>query len=164
MFYIALAFLVFFLAFVAMVLWATWENARAQTPVPGNKMPLTDCYVVDGDTIGCAGMPAHIRIVGIDTPETFNPHCTAERIAGNAATGRLHNLLRRAGTLSAIFYDKRDRNNRFLARVFAGDREVGKILVQEGYGIIYDGKSRRRHWRDTLCPGVPLNASTQSLF
>jgi micrococcal nuclease len=47
--------------------------------------------VIDGDTIDLNGMP--IRILGIDTPETFRPRCENERALGVAAKARLIELL-----------------------------------------------------------------------
>jgi endonuclease YncB( thermonuclease family) len=127
------------------------------------RMAVERPYVVDGDTIRLSSTGETIRIIGVDTPEIYSPHCPAELIAGNAATGRLHFLLRR-GNVSVIRFSRPDKYGRTLARVFVGDAEVAKVLIQEGYGVLYDGKSRRTHWRDRLCPGVPLNASTQGIL
>jgi endonuclease YncB( thermonuclease family) len=127
------------------------------------RMPVERPYVVDGDTLRLPSTGETIRIIGIDTPEIYSPHCQTELIAGNAATGRLHFLLRK-GNVSVIRYSRPDKYGRTLARVFVGDAEVAKVLIQEGYGVLYDGKTRRTHWRDTLCPGVPLNSSAQGIL
>ena len=56
-----------------------WRSASART------------VLIDGDTIDVGG--GRIRIVEIDTPETFGPRCENELILGLKAKKRLRELL-----------------------------------------------------------------------
>ena len=89
--------------------------------------------VVDGDTININGMP--IRIVQIDTPETWSPRCQQELELGMAATKRLEELLvGHEVTYQATGYD---RFGRVLARVYADGINVGEKLLEEGLALPY---------------------------
>jgi endonuclease YncB( thermonuclease family) len=98
--------------------------------------------VVDGDTIWLQG--TKIRIADIDTPETHEPRCEAERELGTRASARLHALLNSgAVTLQAIDRDE-DRYGRKLRRVLVNGTSVGDTLVEEGLARPYRGG--RRPW------------------
>jgi hypothetical protein len=89
--------------------------------------------IVDGDTVKIGKKT--IRIVEIDTPETYQPRCEQELVKGLEAKERLRQLLdtgkityKSAGT---------DRYGRTLAHVFAGDTNVGQTLIAEGHALPY---------------------------
>lgn len=89
--------------------------------------PRDNC-VVDGDTIWLAG--EKIRIENIDTPETDQAKCPAERAAGEQAKRRLQQLVN-----SGPLYVERkgtDRYGRTLATVRVNGIDVGVVLVREG--------------------------------
>ncbi|MEJ6847531.1 thermonuclease family protein [Sinorhizobium fredii] len=103
--------------------------------------------LVDGDTIKIGRKT--IRIVEIDTPETYKPRCEAELVKGLAAKQRLRQLLD-AGNVT---YEPTgtDRYRRTLAHVFADGVNVGSVLIAEGYALPYrpgaDAKLERlRAW------------------
>ena len=96
--------------------------------------PRDNC-VVDGDTFWLAG--EKIRIENIDTPETDQAKCPAERAAGERAKLRLHQLLN--GGELVIARTGRDRYERTLARVTVNGRDVGATLVAEGLARRWDG-------------------------
>ena len=89
--------------------------------------------VVDGDTIDFDGVP--VRILGVDTPETFRSRCPNEYRLGILAKVRLQQLLD-AGEVrfEATGYD---RFGRVLANVFAGKVDVGAELLREGFALPY---------------------------
>ena len=98
--------------------------------------------VVDGDTIWLEGQK--IRIADIDTPETHEARCAAEKSLGDRAATRLQQLLNGARiTLQRIDRDE-DRFGRKLRIVLADARNVGDILVGEGLARPYAGG--RRPW------------------
>lgn len=103
--------------------------------------------VIDGDTIdmACHGIgPFRARLAGFDTPETFEPGCTAEARAGAAATDRLRTLVRQAATVEAQI-GNRDRYDRRLVVLRLDGREVGQTLIAEGLAVPYSG-GRRIDW------------------
>lgn len=101
--------------------------------------PRDNC-VVDGDTFWLAG--EKVRIADIDTPETDQAKCPAERARGLQAKQRLLELM--AGRDFAIQRQGRDRYGRTLAVVTVGGRSVGQQLVAEGLARRWSG--RREPW------------------
>ncbi|MDQ0323826.1 endonuclease YncB(thermonuclease family) [Pararhizobium capsulatum DSM 1112] len=89
--------------------------------------------VVDGDTIKIDGRT--IRIVEIDTPEFYRPRCEAELVKALEAKERLR-LLLDSGKVT-FKSTGRDLYGRTLAKVFAGDTNVGTVLIKEGYALPY---------------------------
>ena len=89
--------------------------------------------IVDGDTVKIDGVT--IRLVEIDTPETFRSRCEHELVLGLAAKARLRELL----DAGAVTYEPAgiDRYRRTLARVFAGSVDVGERLLAEGHALRY---------------------------
>lgn len=100
-------------------------------------------YVVDGDTIRMDG--DSWRLVGLDTPETFDPHCDFELALGQAATARLRALMTSGRLVEVIRLPGRDRFDRGLARLYVGGENIADILIREGLARAYDG-GRRQSW------------------
>lgn len=102
--------------------------------IDGNRI-----VVIDGDTVALPGNPAErIRIYNIDAPETRNAHCDAELVAGLKAKERLAELLRgRPVTVDRCEPSGRctDFYSRTLARLSAGGRDLGGVLVAEGRAL-----------------------------
>lgn len=104
-------------------------------------------HVIDGDTVA---LPSgeHIRLAGIDAPETWHPHCQAEIEQGRAATARLRELL--AGPVE-IERQGTDRYGRTLARLIAAGGDVEQPMVADGLAVVYlpgraAWQARRDHW------------------
>jgi endonuclease YncB( thermonuclease family) len=100
--------------------------------------------VVDGDTL--AAGTERIRILGIDTPESYNPQCNAERRRAFESAGAVQHLIwtrkvriERTG--------RKDRYGRTLAKVYVGvpERDIAEILVSEGFARPYSG-GKRQSW------------------
>lgn len=98
--------------------------------------------VVDGDTIWLEG--TKIRIADINTPETSNPDCPAEKALGNKATMRLVQLLNQAPFDLASVDRNEDRYGRKLRIITRGGQSLGDQLVHEGLAEEWNG--RRRNW------------------
>lgn len=140
----------------AATFWGVWSMATP-TPVAALAASASDsesasfamCHngggtncVVDGDTIWYRG--TKIRIADIDTPETHQPRCPAERERGEAATRRLQQLIN-AGPFSLQSIDRdEDRYGRKLRILTRGGESLGDILVAEGLARYYEGG--RRSW------------------
>lgn len=98
--------------------------------------------VVDGDTFRLNDQP--IRIADIDTPETRDYGCPAEKALGDRATMRMQQLLN-AGPFELQPYERdEDRYGRKLRIVIRDGRSLGRILVDEGLARIWDGS--RHSW------------------
>ena len=101
----------------------------------------TNC-VVDGDTFWIGG--EKVRIAGIDAPETHPSRCDDEARLGEAATGKLHDLLNSgAVTMTSIDRD-RDVYGRLLRNVAVNGADVGDAMVSAGVAREYGGG--RRPW------------------
>lgn len=95
-----------------------------------------DC-VVDGDTFRLNGQS--IRIADIDTPETRDYGCDAEKALGDRATARMRELLN-AGAFELQPYERdEDQYGRKLRIVTRDGQSLGQILVAEGLARSWDG-------------------------
>lgn len=131
------------LAIVVGLIW--WvQKASAQEAAP-----RLQCLATDGDTLRCGD--ERIRIVGLDTPETYRAECEDERRLGYTAAGRLQFLLY-TRRIEIERVPGRDKYGRTLARVLVSGQDVAQILVAEGLARPYDGKTRRQSW---CYPGQP---------
>ena len=98
--------------------------------------------VVDGDTITVRGMNGSIRLVGFNTPETFEPRCDAGLRLGRKATSRLNQLVRQAASIELEMVrcacppgtqGTQDCNyGRSCGHLNVDGRDVGGILIAEG--------------------------------
>ncbi|WP_457659733.1 thermonuclease family protein [Sinorhizobium medicae] len=103
--------------------------------------------IIDGDTIRMDGIT--IRIMELDTPETFKSRCENELVLGLAAKEHLRSLLD-SGTVT---YEATgtDRYGRTLAKVHVGGVNVGQQMIRDGVALPYQpGKNaklaRLRQW------------------
>ena len=110
---------------------------------------LAGVRVIDGDTVDIDG--ARIRILSIDTPETFRSRCENEYQLGLKAKDRLSELL--SGAEVSYTPDGLDRFGRTLATVYAGDLDVGEKLLEEGHALPYvPGPEAKAKRLATWCP------------
>lgn len=86
--------------------------------------------VVDGDTVRLDGET--IRLIGFDTPETFEAACESERVRGEAATARLRDLLDAASEARLSFRANPDRYQRRLAQLMLDGEDLAVTVVDEG--------------------------------
>lgn len=109
-------------------------------------MPLIVCdapIVIDGDTIACANLAVHIRIMGIDAPE-LPGHCRSGRQCtpgdGAAASDTPARLI---GSYKVKLKPVAlDRYGRQLAYVRAGGRDLGCAMVAAGQAVYRYSKIR----------------------
>ena len=119
---------------VAVVLLA---GACSHAPQASTDGRASVVRVIDGDTIvvHIGGRDEHVRLLGIDTPETHKPDSPVECF-GPEAADRLGSLLP-AGTVVRLVRDveARDRYDRLLAYVYR-DQDglfVDLAMVADGY-------------------------------
>ena len=94
--------------------------------------------VVDGDTIDVRdafGKEDRVRLVGIDTPETVDQNRPVGCF-GPEATLRMKELVEgETVTLQNKPDEDRDTYGRLLRYVFLGDRDIGAVMIEEGYAV-----------------------------
>lgn len=105
--------------------------------------------VIDGDTVRYNGQ--RLRLLSIDTPETYKPRCDAELAKGREATARLRELVNRAQRIEIVDSGQIDKYDRRLVNLLIDDRDVGNTLITEGLAIKWEPgrkawKDRRQHW------------------
>lgn len=138
------------IVYVLLTFLVLYSAARQLAPVFDHS--LDEClisYVYDGDTVelDCNGTRQTARLFGFDTPETKSPGCDAEARLGELATKRLRNLVSH-GNLELSPHG-REKYGRLLAALHIDGRDVGQVLIEEGFAVSYRGGSRI-NWCDRL--------------
>lgn len=126
---------------VTLAVWMTLVRYERQSAKGGD----TDCkvsYVYDGDTVAlrCGAQEVTARVQGLDTPETRDARCDAERALGRRATERLRQLV----ALGDVSYvrDGHDKYGRWLIRLSVGGVDVAGTLIGEALAVPYRGGTR----------------------
>ena len=136
------------------------------TPTPVQKLePIglkaTVTRIIDGDTIEVefeSGQSDKVRIIGVDTPETFSPNQSSEygNITdldcldkwGDAATQYARDILNNK-TIKLVQdpqVQERDYYDRLLAYIEINGQDFGVMLLEEGYARVYiEGQSTRKN-------------------
>jgi endonuclease YncB( thermonuclease family) len=99
--------------------------------------------VVDGDTIKmqCPTSFGAVRLLGYDTPETFQPKCTEEKELGEQATRVLRNVLSSARQIEPHVKGI-DKYNRHLVKLVVDGQPLAKIMIDKGLAVPYSGGKR----------------------
>jgi endonuclease YncB( thermonuclease family) len=112
----------------------------------GNRAERKITCVVDGDTIWQDGVK--MRLLEIDTPETFEAQCDREKQLGEKAKLRLQALMSRGYRLEDSGTKDRTSDHRNLVHVVLSDgRDAGKVLVKEG--LAQPWPNRGNKWCDS---------------
>jgi len=109
-----------------------WRLGVARRPAePGSARVVA---VVDGDTVDVvrAGRRERVRLLGVDTPETVDPHRPIGCYGPEAAAFTHHSLEGRTVRLS-FDRQRRDRYGRLLAFVDVDGRRFNDDLLTGGY-------------------------------
>ncbi|MEJ6660057.1 MAG: thermonuclease family protein [Candidatus Thioglobus sp.] len=92
-------------------------------------------YIVDGDSISL-----QMRIAGIDTPEikqTCRKHANKVIDCGRLSKSYLQKLLKSIPGKIVIQPTDVDHYERILVRIFKGDTNIGKLMVESGMAFSY---------------------------
>jgi endonuclease YncB( thermonuclease family) len=93
-------------------------------------------YAVDGDTLHIVDGPLgglSVRLTGFDAPETWKPHCPAEKALGTRATARMKALLQdRHATLTITPGHCAYGRACGVLTVGEDKRDAGAIMIGEG--------------------------------
>lgn len=132
--------------------------AAAQPTAQDRTLRSSDVRIIDGDTVDIRGLPANVRLVGFNAPETWRPSCAAERQAGERATARLSQLVRNAASIEFERVacscrpgtEGTDRCNfgRLCGSLIVNGQDVGRTLMGEGLAVPYQ-------CHRTSCPPRP---------
>lgn len=139
---------------------ATTSSAVAQT--------YAVVSVTDGDTITVLkdGAYTKVRLIGIDTPETYGGK-KAARCFGMEATQRAHELL--DSTQVTLEMDPSqgttDRYGRMLAYVFLSDgTSYEQRMIAEGYGREYTFRTAYRYQKEFRAAQAEARAAQNGLW
>lgn len=137
------------LALVGCTAGAPQRGGVAVAYIPSADAPrIAIVDVVDGDTIKLTnrgGVVANVRLLGFDTPETYQAQCAAEKAWGDRATETLDRTLRAARQIDVLTIDGPDKYRRLLLSLAVDGRPLADIMVASGLAVRYGGE-RRRDW------------------
>ncbi|MCF6317431.1 MAG: thermonuclease family protein [Marinosulfonomonas sp.] len=129
----------------------------APTPEPQTKpknFAQSGCTidrVIDGDTVhvSCTnGANGNLRLMGFDTPETYQSGCRAEHALGTKAKIRLQHEIAKANSISTKTFGP-DKYRRLLAQLYLDGRDVADIMIAAGLAVRYSG-GKRINWCQKL--------------
>lgn len=147
---------------LASIFDAPGPASMPSAPVSGTRdaglYSSADFSITDGDTVQLRGARTGTRLVGFNTPETYEPRCTRERDLGQRATARLLELVHTADRVELRLVacacppgtqGTRDCNfGRSCGVLRVDGRDVGDILINEGLAV-------RFRCGSTGCPPLP---------
>lgn len=110
--------------------------------------------VVDGDTFEIT-IPEHpkelqkikVRLLGIDTPESFRPRCLKEKQKALEVKFFLKELIENKWVrIEDVKFDKY--GSRILAEVFLENVSINKLLISKEFAKPYFGSGKKFNWCD----------------
>jgi micrococcal nuclease len=142
---------------------AGWRLGAARRPAgPGLARVVA---VVDGDTVDVAwaGRRERVRLLGVDTPETVDPHRPIGCYGPEAAAFTHRSLEGRTVHLS-FDRQRRDRYGRLLAFVEVGGRRFNDDLLTGGYARLLVIPPNGVHGRAMLDEELAARAAKRGLW
>lgn len=120
------------IAIVAVSYFLHDKKAPVATVAKGMELSCTVKSVYDGDTLtaSCPSGEVKVRVFGIDAPEM------KQEPWGDRSREAMRALLPRRDAIRVQVMDQ-DRYDRAVAKVFAGDRDVGLEMVRQGRAVVY---------------------------
>tara|TARA_R110001599_G_scaffold80502_1_gene217426 strand:+ start:562 stop:909 length:348 start_codon:yes stop_codon:yes gene_type:complete len=105
-------------------------------------------HIVDGDTFDCTidlgfniSHKIRVRMWGINTPES-RTRDLEEKARGLESKKRLMELLEEKSDMLVLATKEKGKYGRYLGIVYAGGKDVNRLLIQEGYAVEYFGGKR----------------------
>ena len=155
-------------AVVAAVSLAGWRlgTARSHASGSGADPPSVRVIaVVDGDTLDVAwgGRQERVRLLGVDTPETVDPHRPVG-CYGPEASAFTHRRLQ--GRVVRLRFDRerRDRYGRLLAYVEVDGHRFNDELLTGGYARLLVIPPNGRHGRAMLDEELEARSARRGLW
>jgi len=139
-----------------------WRIGRARPPGPAAARVVA---VVDGDTVDVAwgGGRERVRLLGVDTPETVDPHRPIGCFGPEAAAFTHRRLDGRTVRLS-FDRQRRDRYGRLLAFVDVDGRRFNDELLTGGYARLLVIPPNGRHGRAMLDEELAARRARRGLW
>ena len=121
--------------------------------------------VVDGDTVDVAGTGRRerVRLLGVDTPETIDPH-RPEECYGPEAAAFTHRRLERRTVRLRFDRQHRDRFGRLLAYLEVDGRRFNDELLAGGYARLLVIPPNGRHGRAMLDEELAARSAKRGLW
>lgn len=109
--------------------------------------------VIDGDTIVIQHSDyfytnPKIRLLGIDTPESWRPKCDNEKLLGLKAKEFVKKTIADVGNIVTLGKIDKDKYGRILTTVYVGNKDLSELLIKNGLGIPYFGDAKTNMWCD----------------
>jgi micrococcal nuclease len=127
--------------------------------------PAQVTAVIDGDTVdvAVAGRRERVRLLGVDTPETVDPHKPVGCYGPEAAAFTNRRL---AGRTVRLRFDRqrRDRYGRLLAYLEVGGRRFNDELLAGGYARLLVIPPNGRHGRAMLDEELMARSAGRGLW
>jgi len=121
----------------------SWEEADSGQKITnfnylGDEVSVPVVRVVDGDTfiIQADGKEIHVRLIGVDTPETVDPRKEVQPF-GKEASDYLTGLI--TGKTASLKFDlnRSDKYGRLLVYLYLDGKFVNAEIIKGGYGRAY---------------------------
>jgi endonuclease YncB( thermonuclease family) len=131
--------------FILAVTFGFTKAARAQTNYVTNViiLDMDHVYFTDGDTIKYLSVT--YRLMGFDTPETFQSKCEQELKLGLEAKEHINKLARGAKEAKLMIHG-RDKYARSLAILLLDEKDVAGIMIEAKLAVEYHGRGQRKDW------------------
>lgn len=142
-----------------------WRLGMARSAEPPGGPQAEIAAVIDGDTLDVtlAGRRERVRLLGVDTPETVDPHRPVGCFGPEASAFTARRL---AGRTVRLRFDRqrRDRYGRLLAYVEVDGRRFNDELLTGGYARLLVIPPNGRHGRVMLDEELAARAARRGLW
>jgi micrococcal nuclease len=153
-----------FVAVLAAASFAGWHLGAARHP--GDPAPTAEVTsVVDGDTLDVRwdGRTERVRLLGVDTPETVDPHRPVG-CYGPEAAAFTHRRLEGRTVHLRFDRERRDRYGRLLAYVELDGHRFNDELLTGGYARLLIIPPNGRHARAMLDEELAARSAGRGLW
>ena len=142
-----------------------WRLGVARSPAGPTGGPARVVAVVDGDTIDVAwpGRRERVRLVGVDTPETVDPHRPVGCF-GPEASAFTHRRLQGRTVRLSFDRQRRDRYGRLLAYVEVDGHRFNDELLTGGYARLLVIPPNGLHGRAMLDEELAARSAARGLW
>jgi micrococcal nuclease len=131
------------LLFITLAFWRPLWHALANRLFLGALVPLSDPWVIDGDTIDDRAGRIRYRLANIDAPEIDGAKCYREAERGQLAKWAFVRIVREAKSVVVRPTFRVDRYGRRVGFVLADGVDVGETLIARGLAVRWGGVRRR---------------------